>query len=802
MAQDPFDRESIEERNALQRDYLDLKRQEARMQAEQLSLSNTLLDTLQEELGIRKRKTTEEENVLSINRKINREILNQKLGLKDSVSLEKQIVKNNQNINIAKGVAASLESKISQLKKISADDEKLELELVKEYGKNLQQQIEAQAKIEQHEKEVSRLTRERAEANEDLTAEDLARINHLGEQIRKEEELISLLDLDNERMMRVMDSDSKRLALTNAQISALQKINDLREKEKEDAEKVEKSLGITGKLMNLIGSIPGLGKFAQDAFADVKKIQDALQEAGQPLMDSFQVTEMFLDKMKDGIVESINDPLTLGFVGLKVLGKGLLSMLTMMDERATSIQNQFGLSNSAASGLSQELAKASLYTGDLYMNVTQTLEAFTTLSDTFGILATQNEQQLRTFSVLTDKLGVGAREAGNLTALLGKNSEVNAQRIFDQVNAFNKFNKTAITGGGIMKDVAETSSAIVVSLGGSLDAITAANLEAKKLGLSLSQLDNVAESLLNFEQSIENELKAELLLGKEINLERARLLAINNDMEGLAKELNKQNLSFYEFSKLNRIQQQAAADAIGMSRQDMADMLLMQYDLSELSDEEIERLGEQNYERLTALTFQEKLNSAITNFKGLLLSISEGPLGTIVGFFSDIIGNAVVFNTLLATGITYLAIMAGKAVALFSLKVGEAVAAIFAGSVTTMGVAGLVAAGAGVATMLATIASARGTATQSVGSSYSVNDAVINSGGNIITTHPEDFLIATKDPSGLATSVSNSSTSMDTARIEAAIERGLREAARLNRNTRIVMNGETLGNVMARDSAI
>jgi len=796
MAQDPFDRESIEERNALQRDYLDLMKQASRMQAEQLSLSNTLLDTLQEELGIRKRRTTEEENVLSINRKINREILNQKLGLKDSVSLGKQITKNNQNINIARGVAASLESKIAQLRKVSVDDEKLELELVKEYGKNLQQQIEAQAKIEQHEEEVSRLTRERAEAKKELTAEDIARIEHLGEQISKEEELISLLDIDNERMMRVMDSDSKRLALTNAQISALQKINKLREDEKKRAKEVEDSLGITGKLMNFIGSIPGLGKFAQDAFADVKKIQDSLQEANLPLMNNFEVTEMFLDKMKDGIVESINDPLTLGLVGLKVLGKGVLSILKMIDERQTSIQKQLGLSDSAASGLSQELSRASLVSGDLYMNTTQALETFQKLSAELGIIATQNAEQLRTFSILTDRLGIGTKEAATLTALLGKNSEENGQALFDQVNTFNKFNKTAFAAGGIMKDVAETSSTIVVSLGGSLDAITAANLAAKELGLSLSQVDSIAESLLNFEQSIENELKAELLLGREINLEKARLLAINNDLEGLAKELNKENLSFYEFSNLNRIQQQAVAEALGMSRQDMSDMLLMQYNLSELSDEEIEKLGEQNYERLTALTFQEKLNSAITNFKGLLLSISEGPLGTIVGFFSDIIGNAYVFNTLLATGITYLAIMAGKAVALFSLKVGEAVAEIFRGSVSTMGVAGLVAAGAGVATMLATIASARSTATQSV------NDAVISSGGNVITTHPDDFLIATKDPSGLATSVSNSSTSMDTARIEAAIERGLREAARLNRNTRIVMNGETLGNAMARDSAI
>ena len=38
-------------------------------------------------------------------------------------------------------------------------------------------------------------------------------------------------------------------------------------------------------------------------------------------------------------------------------------------------------------------------------------------------------------------------------------------------------------------------------------------------------------------QSIENELQAELLLGKDINLEKARQAALNNDLATVAKEI-------------------------------------------------------------------------------------------------------------------------------------------------------------------------------------------------------------------------------------------------------------------------
>ena len=81
MADQPLDRESIEERNDSLRDGLELRKRENELAAEQLSLSNTLVDTLQEELGIRRRRTTEEENLLSVNKKINKDILNQKLGV-------------------------------------------------------------------------------------------------------------------------------------------------------------------------------------------------------------------------------------------------------------------------------------------------------------------------------------------------------------------------------------------------------------------------------------------------------------------------------------------------------------------------------------------------------------------------------------------------------------------------------------------------------------------------------------------------------------------------------------------------
>ena len=49
---------------------------------------------------------------------------------------------------------------------------------------------------------------------------------------------------------------------------------------------------------------------------------------------------------------------------------------------------------------------------------------------------------------------------------------------------------------------------------------------AKSFGMELDQIASASKSLLNFESSIGAELEAELLLGRQINLERARLYAL------------------------------------------------------------------------------------------------------------------------------------------------------------------------------------------------------------------------------------------------------------------------------------
>ena len=124
----------------------------------------------------------------------------------------------------------------------------------------------------------------------------------------------------------------------------------------------------------------------------------------------------------------------------------------------------------------------------------------------------------------------------------------------------------------VIEEAAGISGNMRANFGGSTEAIAKAVFQAKLLGLNLSQMEGVSNNLLDFQSSIEAEMEAELLTGKQLNLERARQAALMGDTETLMKEISEQAGSQEDFLKMNIIQRQALARAVGMEVNELADM--------------------------------------------------------------------------------------------------------------------------------------------------------------------------------------------------------------------------------------
>ena len=114
----------------------------------------------------------------------------------------------------------------------------------------------------------------------------------------------------------------------------------------------------------------------------------------------------------------------------------------------------------------------------------------------------------------------------------------------------------------IIEDKVQGTNDLRKKNGEKKQALGNAIVRATKLGTTLDSINKQGESLIDFESSISREFEAQVLTGKNINLTRARELALMGDTRGLMEELNRQNVDLGEYQNMNLIQRKAFADAI------------------------------------------------------------------------------------------------------------------------------------------------------------------------------------------------------------------------------------------------
>jgi hypothetical protein len=361
--------------------------------------------------------------------------------------------------------------------------------------------------------------------------------------------------------------------------------------------------GIIENLNNFVKDIPIIGKTLSNIVTPFKTGMDNAFKSGKFGADAFAATLKHVGK-----------------VGLLAL----LELLIQVNQQITDIQKNFGVSAGKAQVLRAEISTAAARSGDLFITTEKLLASFTALSAELGFQVTTSGQLLETFTNLEQRFGFSSTEAANLTSILGltnKNSEDLLGNTIKTINRSRDSNKLFNNTKLILKDVADASAGTVIALGRSPDLLAKAAVKARELGISLGQVEKIADSLLNFESSIEAELKAELLTGKQLNLERARFLALNNDLIGLQEELNKQNINFAEYTQMSRIGQQALAESLGMGREEMSQMLFNQE--KQLLAQKATRgeLEGQTLAQFKALSAQQKFEASVEKVKNLFSSI-------------------------------------------------------------------------------------------------------------------------------------------------------------------------------------
>lgn len=646
----------------------------AKLKRESFDISASIIDSLRETLGLQNKRTTFENTLLKNNKDVYQAILNQKTGLQGIDVLSKQIAKNNELSAKSGIIQKSLEQSLTEPSKKRADHFIKMAESQRSIEKSIEEELENLSKGEKiNENRLNGLT---------------GALTQVTLKVEQEAKGLSILQ--------------QQYALNILNTAELEKQTAEREKELEVEKEIQDSLGVAGGLVKLLGSIPGMGSLASEAFSETEKEIKNIYETEKRVVGQTEALSRLASNTLHKAFKALTDPFVILLFALKQLKDALLAV----NEDTVQLQKNLALSTSEARELRSEFSGAALASGNVLINTRDLVKAQGELTTLLGLQGKINTGNLITQTELTKLLKISGEEAAKLQFFAEATGEDFGQQKLDSYETAQSVSSqygVQLDIKKVMSEVGKQGAYSLAQFRGSVPALTEAVAKATALGTTLAGVNQIASSLLNFEDSISSELEAELLTGKELNLERARYFALTNNITGLMDEINSQMGDFSDFQNLNVIQQQAFAQALGMGVGELSEMLLLEQYRGKTYDEIAAAEGDEVAKRIENITLQEKFNESINKMKDLFTTIVEGPLGMFAEFMGSILTSTEVLIPLLSVAVGFLTLMAARAAIATARLIGGAIASIFSGN-ALLGPAGILAAVAGTATMVGLIA--------------------------------------------------------------------------------------------------
>ena len=327
------------------------------------------------------------------------------------------------------------------------------------------------------------------------------------------------------------------------------------------------------KVKGVISKIPIFGQSIADGLG---LSDDNIQKLQKNLVKVVSGSMNFSDIMEG--VDDIDFKKIAGLaagIGLAVgLTAAIVKSATKFSELTDNIGEQFGSLNVLGSDLQNSLNASTVEAQKLGFNQAEVLSTTSTLSSEFGISLEQASALSGEIMKTAKATGLSVDEATKLTGELRVVAGLSQEQSEALIEGTAQLARQAgVAPQQVLKDIAGSSETIATFTKGTGENLFEAAIQARQFGLNIDSVAKAARSSLDFESSINAELEASTLLGQQINLQRARQLALDKDLVGFQKEIKNQLGDIGDFSKLNVFQQEALAKSVGMSVGEVAKLV-------------------------------------------------------------------------------------------------------------------------------------------------------------------------------------------------------------------------------------
>jgi len=393
--------------------------------------------------------------------------------------------------------------------------------------------------------------------------------------------------IDNEEVQgRELDKAKELLAIAEDSEKSLENrigyqdnFNSAIEETIKRQKRINKATGLTGKILGGLGNLfekAGFGDMAQDiqlAKNEMSALAVELTNNGEKsagLIGQFKIMGKGLGSLFKSIASSLSDPLVI--LGL------LVKAVKFLYESLTFAKVEAKEAALATSGMfdhhyMDRVSDAATATNMLFAD---TLAASNELRKNLGFLPAGFEKVVEQVHVLTKGFGLSGQQAANLNTIandLGVSLDDMPGIIGASTGEFQAQTGFTADTQKAMELIGSSSAIVRNNMRGNAQELIKASSHAALMRMSLDDIRNAAEGTLDFQSSIRKEMEAEMFLQKDLNLDAYRHAALTGNVNDQAKELQKLIKQNYKGLKGNTLAQQSFADALGISREQLAESI-------------------------------------------------------------------------------------------------------------------------------------------------------------------------------------------------------------------------------------
>jgi hypothetical protein len=459
-----------------------------------------------------------------------------------------------------------LEKKILKLKGASSEKDKKSLKRYKEklsvnkdFLKLLEKELTAQEKISAFDKKRNLLL---SKAKNNLSAQVKITMDKLGavktlaavERIQSGEGLAALTAIE-EQEKAILSSMTKEGILTYDIVATQESLKDL----KESIANIE---GDEGKILQKrLGMLNGEHKLMKET-AEKAQAKNKFLDMGLSTMGSSVAALKGMVKGAKAFAAAIiaNPLMAIAAVLIAIVGYLWGAVTATRD-----MSKEMGVSLVTAAKMQGVIktmpglqAQMKLLGRDLADSATAIYHATRSTRDI-------NKENVKTLSTLAVATGASETNIANMARMFADMNGMSFKKGLGMVTATaNLAEKFGVDKGAVISDIAESAEDFATYTNGSMKNLQMAAIHAQKMGTSLATTMKMTESLLDFETSITNTMEASMMIGKNLNFDKARMLAMDNDILGATNEIVRQLGSAEEFTRLSAIQRKKLAASIGV----------------------------------------------------------------------------------------------------------------------------------------------------------------------------------------------------------------------------------------------